>query len=446
MQANCFAGFNVRQAGGSTVITPMVNGVEVGTTFTLLSGHSYTLRLRIHSPELLRVKQTYYAMVNGVVDAFGGGLNAAPAALVFELRDAGSSSNTPVTILYDGAIASSPAQCTFVAANSVQLVGSIGYVSVERTGSAWVQSTDPTSGATSTRIVGTAAEGADCSVSSSATGKVTFFSGRVPIANEIVTVSYRGSYRSVGRVADAVSIATEAAGGSVGTARWLGHLTRPVARSSEDCQNAAQAILSFSTNRAAAVRGSYTWINPEAGGAANSDVWPGDVLALTENGSISNVVVRSVTVEEQGASPETLTYRIAFANDWAEGLGLTLSEAIATDALLPATAQDFAPGAAWPFLANLPQVTVVASASTLTVDAGTAPPAGGGFEVRRSDGGFGTGASGTSSGDLVLRSPVRGFTIPRAAFQENFYLRMYDGSTPPLYSRESAAIITHLPI
>jgi hypothetical protein len=66
--------------------------------------------------------------------------------------------------------------------------------------------------------------------------------------------------------------------------------------------------------------------------------------------------------------------------------------------------------------------------------------------VRRHDGGFGTGSGVTGSGDLVLRSPVRGLSIPRAAVQETFFVRMYDGSTPPLYSRESCAIATQLPV
>jgi hypothetical protein len=232
----------------------------------------------------------------------------------------------------------------------------------------------------------------------------------------------------------------------VGTARWLGKAVRPIARSSEDCENAAQAILSFATDRAAAVQGTYTWLNPEQSGPPTSDIWPGDVLALTQNGATTNLVVRGVTIAGQGASPETLTYRIAFANDWAEGLGIELSEAVAADAVLPQIARAFAPGTPWPVLANLSLLTVAASGSALTVDAGTAPPPGGGFEVRRHDGGFGIGAAATASGDLVLRSPVRGFTIPRAASNETFYIRMYDGSTPPLYSRASAAIATQLPL
>jgi hypothetical protein len=433
LQANCFAGFNVTQSGGNTIVTPLVNGVATGTPFTLVSGHIYTLRLHLHCPELLRVKQAYYAFNGTSVQSFGGGLVTAPISLLFEIRDNGASSNTPVTILYDGAVTTSPAQCNFVAVNSIQLFGSVGSIEVTRTGSAWIQTTDPTSGITSTRVIGTAAAGADCSITSSVTGKVTFFPGRVPIAGEIVTVLYRGSYRAVSRVADAASIATEAAGGSTiasaGTARWIGHVVRPLARSSEDCENAAQAILSFSTNRAAALTGTYITINPATTG---TDIWPGDQLALTANGSTINVIVRKVTVAEQGASPETLTYKIAFANDWAEGLGLQLSEAIAVDALLPQTALPYAPGTAWPVLANLQQLTAVASLTTLTIDAGTAPPTGGGFEVRRWDGGFGTGATGTASGDLVLRSPVRGFTIPRAAVEEKFFIRMYDASTPPL--------------
>ena len=85
-----------------------------------------------------------------------------------------------------------------------------------------------------------------------------------------------------------------------GTARWLGKVLQPQARSSVDCEFAAQAILSFATSRAAAIAGSYEAINP-------ADVWPGDVLALTANGATMSVVVRRVTVMDGMASPEVLT-------------------------------------------------------------------------------------------------------------------------------------------
>jgi hypothetical protein len=411
------------------VIVPFVEGAEVGTVFTLLEGHTYTLRIRLHCVEAQRVLQTYYAMVDGVVQAFGGGLVTAPMTVVFEVQDLGASSNTPATVLYDGSVVSSPSSCSFVAVNSVQLFGSMGYCRVTQTGSAWVVSTLP-SGVKMTRLVGVAGEGADCTLS--ATGKVTFFAGRVPVAGELVTATYRVQQRTVARLENAASVAAETAGGVPGTAQWLGKVLKPAARSSIDCENAALAVLSFSASRGAAAAGTYTAVNP-------ADVWPGDVLAVTSGGETMKVVVRRVDIVDGMAWPEVLTYRMAFANDWAEGLGLTLSEAIAADALLPQTALS-SPGNV---LANLQQLQVVSATGTaLQVDAGMAPPAGGGFEVRRRDGDFGPGVNQ----DLVLRSPVRSFSIPREGQLEHYYIRMYDGSTPPLYSRFSSAVFTDLPV
>lgn len=429
LSANCFVGYNVRQSGGATVVVPFLNGGEVGTVFTLLQRHIYTLRIRLHCVEIQRVLQTYYAMVDGAVQAFGGGIVAAPMSVVFELQDLGASSNTPATVLYDGSVVSSPASCNFVAVNSVQLIGSMGYCRVTQTGSAWVVSILP-SGVKTTRLIGVAGEGVDCTVST--TGKVTFFAGRAPIAGELVTVTYRVQQRAVARLEDAASVATEAAGGMPGTAQWLGKALKPPARSSMDCESAALAVLSFSASRAAAAAGTYEVVNP-------ADVWPGDVLAVESGGKTMSVVVRRVEIADEMASPELLTYRITFANDWAEGLGLTLSEAIAADALLPQTALN-APGNV---LANLQQLQVVSATGTaLQVDAGTAPPAGGGFEVRRRDGDFGPGVDQ----DLVLRSPVRTFSIPREGQVEHYYVRMYDASTPPVYSRFSSAVFTDLPV
>ena len=433
-RANCFAGYNVRQSGGSTVVTPYVNGAEVGTTYTLLSGHSYTFRIRLHSPEMQRVLQTYYAHVDGAIEAFGGGLVSSPIQLVFDLQDLGNASNTPATVLYDsavaGAVTSSPASCSFAAVDSVELTGSLGFCTVTQTGSAWVVSTLP-GGATQTRLIGVAGEGVDCSLNGA--GKVTFFAGRVPVAGELVTVSYRLRSRAIARLEDATSIVAEADGGIPGTARWLGKVLRPMARSSTDCESAAQAVLSFASSRAAAIAGSFTSINP------TSDIWPGDLLCITANRQTMNVVVRQVAITDGNALPELLTYRIAFANDWAESLGVTLSEAIALDSFLPTIAQA-APGRV---LANLQQLSVVSVTTTaLQLDAGSAPPTGGGFEVRLRDWDFGPGIDQ----NLVLRSPLRSFSIPRSAQVERYYIRMFDASDPPLYSRLSSAVFTNLPV
>jgi len=454
--ANCFAGFRVRQTtssdsgvpAGVTGIVPVVNGTEVGTVFAPTAGHAYTLRLRLHCVEMQRVMQRYYCMVDGVIESFGSANGvAAPMDVVFELVDEGAASNTPATVLYDsaaaigavGAIAGTPATCAFVVANAVSLFGAIGSVSLTRPGTIWVVSTLP-SGSLQTRLVGISGQGLDCEAtygtSTGTLGKVTFFSGRIPVAGERVAVMYRGSQRAVARLENAASVAAEVAGGAPGTCRWLGKVLQPRARSSADCDSASEALLAFATSRAAAVAGEYACVNPA------SDIWPGDVLAITSAGVTSSLLVRSVVVEDGNAVPEVLTYKIKFANDWAtewaDGMGLRLSEAIAADAILPPTAAS----AAGEVLANLQQLTVTSlSGSALGVDAGVAPPAGGGFEVRRTDWQFGVGVD---AADLVLRSPVRSLSIPRAAQVERCYVRMYDASG--LYSRFSSALFINWPV
>jgi hypothetical protein len=447
--ANCFAGFRVRQqlsgSNSTTVVVPVLNGAEVGTVFTPVSGHTYTLRLRLHCVEMQRVPQRYYGLVDGTIEGFGSasGLSA-PMDVTFELVDEGDASDTPATMLYDsapttGPILNTPATCAFVVANAIQLFGAVGSVSVTRPGSLWVVSTLP-SGTPQTRLIGAAGQGVDCTASygtaAGAPGKITFLSGRVPVAGERITVVYRNQRRSVARLASAASIASESRLGNVpGTCRWLGSVSSPRARSSADCETAAQAVLAFATSRDAALTGSYSLLNPA------QDIWPGDILAITSAGVTTSLLVRSVVVKDGGAVPQVLEYKLGFANDWAAewaaGIGLKLSEEIAADAYLPQTAS------AGPaeVLANLQQLAVTGLTSTaLQVNAGTAPPAGGGFEVRLRDWSFGPA---TDAADLVLRSPVPSFTLPLAAQVQQFYIRMYDASTPPLYSRFSSAVFVH---
>ena len=447
--ANCVAGFRVRQSvsgtGSVTQIVPVLNGVEAGSVFTPEATHRYTLRLRLHCVEMQRVHQRYYCMMDGVVQTFGdaGGI-AAPLDAVFEVVDQGAASNTPATVLYDsaaGGAAGNPlldaaATCVFTAVNGAQMFGAVGRVRISRPGSVWVTSTLP-SGDSQTRLMGVAGEGVDCVVEYGALNRLMFLAGRVPVAGERVTVRYRGRRRSVARLMDTASVAAEGAGAVAGVSRWLGRVLQPAARTTVDCESAALAILALATSRTAAVSGSYRLANPR------EDIWPGDVLDVTSDGVSSSLLVRSVTLEDGGAEPELVRYVVSFANDWAtqlaDGMGVRLTEAIAEDAVLPAAAAT-APDVV---LRNLQQLTVTSvTATSVTLDTGIAPPAGGGFEVRRRDWDFGPG----NDLDLVLRSPVRTFSIPRAAQVERFYVRMYDASVPPVYSRFSGAAILHAPV
>ena len=421
-RSSCVAGFNVRQSGGTTIVTPFVNGAEAGTSLTMLSGHMYTLRLRLHCPEIVRVLQTYGAVADGEPRSFGGSAVPSPMALLFEFRDMGLSSNTPATVLYAGSITSSPGTCRFAAVNCVQMFGAMGKCRITQGGSAWIVTT-ATDGTETVRVTGAAGDGVDCMLSPA--GRITFFSGRVPIADERIKVMYRGRRRAVARLAEA--------SGLPATATWQGKVTHPQARTTADCESAAQALLSFATSRAVAAVGTCTIVNPE------NDICPGDVLAITTGSNTLKALVRSVEIDDGHAWPELVRYRVGFANDWTEGLGLTLSDTIAADALLPQTASA-TPASV---LANLPALQVVsATGAALEIDAGVDAPAGGGFEVRRRDWSFGPG----TNSDLVLRSPVRSFSIPREGQVERYYVRMYDGSNPPVYSRFSSAVFTNLSV
>ena len=324
---------------------------------------------------------------------------------------------------------SSPASCTFAPLNSVQLFGAVGYCRATQTGSVSVLKTSA-SGLTTAQIAGVAGEGVDCTVSRS--GRVAFFAGRIPQPGETVTVRYRSSQRAIARLQDAAAVAAESTGGLPGTAQWLGKVVRPPARSTIDCESAAQALLSVAADVSGGRSGSYATTDA-------ADVWPGDALSIDRAGQATHAIARAVTIVDGMAAPEFATYHVTFASEWAEGLGVKVSDAVATDVLLPAKAHV----QAGLYLANLLQLSLVsASGTVLQIDAGLVPTAGGGFEVRRRDGGFGAGADQ----DLVLRSPVRGFSIPREAQLEQYYVRMYDGSNPPVYSRLSSAIFTDIPV
>jgi hypothetical protein len=48
--------------------------------------------------------------------------------------------------------------------------------------------------------------------------------------------------------------------------------------------------------------------------------------------------------------------------------------------------------------------------------------------------------------DLVMRGPVPIMSFARENACDRFYIRMYDGSTPPNYSEFSAALFINLPL
>jgi hypothetical protein len=94
-------------------------------------------------------------------------------------------------------------------------------------------------------------------------------------------------------------------------------------------------------------------------------------------------------------------------------------------------------------LANLTGLTVTAlDSSSVTINTGVTPPADGGFEIRRRDFAF----MPEQDPDLVVRATVPNISFPRETANDCFYIRMYDGSTPPNYSEFSTALFINLPV
>jgi hypothetical protein len=215
---------------------------------------------------------------------------------------------------------------------------------------------------------------------------------------------------------------------------WIGTVTNPQARSSADCLNAATVI------EQAAGGVSALWSGTYVGNRTSfvTDVWPGDALELNAPSANLNaeVVVRTVKVSYRASYPDYVEYAIAFANDWADDLAIKTSTAVPEDAWLPTAVAPIC-------LANLTSLTVTElNGNTVSICAGVTPPAGGGVEIRRRDFAF---MPGEDPG-LVVRANLPNMTFSRETANDRFFIRMFDGATPPNYSEFSTALFINLPL
>ena len=432
-QSACIAGFQVTAAVGTGAVTlqPIIQGTPSGPTYAVNPANQYTLRTRVHCVESERELTIYYSFGDSGAISATGQANLCSAKIQMEIQEfVDGVGGMPVT-LYDGGVASLPPACFLVAASSLNLIGTMRSVGLTNFGSGWVVSTPP-SGGPYTRRVGTVAEAAECHLER--TGKVVFYTGSTPVAGEQIAVNYRTVGRAVGRAVNTASQAELALAGMPTVAAWVGSVTNPPARSSADCLSAALAIEQAAAGVSALWSGNYSATRASFA----TDVWPGDALLLNAPSTSldAQVVVRTVKVSYRASYPDLVEYAIAFANDWADDLAIKTSTTIPADAWLPAA---IAPT----LLANLTNLTVTTlNGSTVSISAGVTPPAGGGFEIRRRDFAF---MPGEDPG-LVVRATLPNMTFARETANDRFYIRMYDGSTPPNYSEWSTSLFINLPL
>jgi hypothetical protein len=431
--SGCVAGFKVNAQPGTGAVTvqPIVQGEAAGAAHAINPSNLYTLRIRLHCPECQRAFATYRSFGDDGAITFGGQTNDAPAKLLFEIQEyVNGVAGMPVT-LCDGAVSSLPPSCSVVAASLITMYGSMRAFRVTNQGTGWVMST-PSGGNAYTRRLGSLAQSGECAVDRA--GSLVFNAGFIPLPGERIAVSYRTVGRAVGRAVNAASQQALVATGLPAVAQWIGSVTNPRTRSSVDCRNAAAATVAAAAGSSALLNGSYKCSNL---GLA-SDVWPGEALLLNLPSIAldSQVVVRAVKLSYASTYPDVVAYDIAFGNDWAEDLAITTSNSVPEDAWLPAAISPLV-------LSNLTNLSVTSLTGTaITINTGAQAPPGGGFEIRRRDFAFMPG----EDSDLVMRGSQQTLTFTRETASDRFYIRIYDGSTPPNYSEFSTALFINLPV
>jgi hypothetical protein len=279
-------------------------------------------------------------------------------------------------------------------------------------------------------------EGAECHVSNEPS--LQFYPQYRPAANELIEVSYRGRGHAMARVTNSASIAAHQRGGDDGVRGSVREIGLPLPRTSADCETAALALLDDSGQ---GWTGEYqAWSQFLPGGAA--DIFPGDGLAVNVPSRVASfaAIVREVDVSIVDIASESSRYIVRFVDAGDPSLDFAFATALVKQPKVLTPIDVSVVGNV--YLADLTGAGITnVTSTTVTVDAGFTPPAGGGVEVRYSDAGWGV----DNNRNLVARFATSSFTLTRYARAQNYFLRSYDGSVPPKYSRYSTALHVDYP-
>ncbi len=348
------------------------------------------------------------------------------------------------TVLYDGVLTNAPGFCSYALVNSLNLQCSFAYTYAAHISLAEVRSAVQTSPTTYapyvTQLVGPLAEGAVCEITSSPS--LDFYPAYVPPLNELIVASYRGHGTAVAQVQNAASVAALQNGADDGTRGSVRTAKNPGARTASDCENAALAILDDTL--LAAWFGTYaTWSDFLPGAAA--DIFPGDAMTVSapSRGAAFTAIVRAVGIQVADPANDRSFYTIEFANDAAAPLGIEYDAGAKTLSLQSTIPLLEITQVGVYYQVNLTEAQITAvSSTTAQIDAGMTPPSGYGIEVREHDYGWGQ----ENDRNLLGRFSTQTFSLPRLARTQNYFLRLYDNSSPPKYSRYSAALHVDYPL
>jgi hypothetical protein len=439
--AGCLAGFQITPNGAQSNIQALVNGASTGAPITTVTGHHYLLTTRLYSQEIYRRQQVFHSSVHPAGSGIGGAVVPANVRMVLELHDIDPANPAtqvaPSTVLYDGVISAALDFCAYVLANAANLQCAIAFTRLIQAVDTEVRSALPGQGYV-TQLVGSLEEGGECEITSSSA--LEFYPQYAPAANQLIAVDYRSLGHALARVTNPASVAAQQRGTDNGLHGAVRHLKVPPARTAADCETAALALLDDTTGPA--WTGEYdVWSDFLPGNTA--DIFPGDALHVTvpSRGAVFAAIVSEVEITIENLEGEHFSYKIKFANDAAKALAFEFEAAKSKLSLFVNQLTNAQVGTMYVADLTAAEITQVSS-TTVTVNAGLAPVSGGGIEVRWSDSGWGPG----NDRNLVGRFTSQTFTIPRLSRVQNCYLRQYDASIPPRYSRCTAALHLDYPL
>lgn len=441
--AGCLAGFQITPSGAVSSIQALVNGAVTGPVVTTTAGHRYVLTTYLYSMEVYRMGEKYHSSSHPSGSAWGGAAVPADVRFVLEVQDIDPANPAtmvaPATVLYDGVISTAPASCTYALVNAANMHCTIAYTYATHISLAEVRTALPNA-SYGTRLVGALSDGGQCLIAGMTS--LDFYPQYVPPLNTLIVASYRGFGRAVAEVVNGASVTSLQNGTDDGVRGMVTTMKTPSARTQTDCENAALAFLDDAGGPAWS--GTYqTWSDFLPGGAA--DIFPGDAVAVNvpSQNAVFDAVVRKIGIEVVDAADDRGMYTIEFANDLASPLAMQHAASATTVPLQDVPARLSTAQVGSYYLADLTdaQITQVSS-TTVAVDAGLAPGSGIGIEVRAHDYGWGV----ANDRNLLGRFNTQTFSLPRLARTQNYFLRLYDSSTPPRYSRYAAALHVDYPL
>ncbi|MGA2855241.1 MAG: hypothetical protein ABSE40_00140 [Candidatus Sulfotelmatobacter sp.] len=441
--AGCLAGFQVTPSGAGMSIQGLIQGAATGPVVTTTAGHRYVLTPYLYSMEVYRSEETFHSSVHPAESGVGGAAIAADVRFVLEVQDIDPSNPAtmvaPATVLYDGVIANAAGFCTYALVNAANMQCSIAYTYVAHISLAEVRTALP-SASYATQLVASLSDGGECEIEDSTT--LDFYPQYVPALNTLIVASYRGAGRAAAEVVNSASVASLASGADNGSRGIVRAMKTPSARTQADCENAALAILDDAAG--AACIGRYeTWSDFLPGAAA--DIFPGDAVGVNvpSRGAVFDAIVRAVTIDVADPANDRGMYTIEFANDLATPLAYQDAASATTVPLEDMPVQLATAQVGAYYLQNLTEAQITqVSSTTVSVDAGMAPPSGWGIEVRAHDYGWGV----ANDRNLLGRFSTETFSLARLARTQNYFLRLYDNSSPPRYSRYAAALHVDYPL